>query len=351
LKRAHLIFFSIFLFLFIEIGYSTEQVLIEFFYWDPSTSNQFCPTCQPWQKVYEKFVGKKEVLDNIQNFYGNQVRIEWIEYMSEEGRKRALLYKGTKVNSIVINGEVVVADEAFNETYIKEVIDAFLGIEPPSSYEPPQPIGLIAAFSLGFFETFSPCLLALLSFVLSFTLGKTNKFKEGFLHVITFGMGFVFAVLFLAVTTIALMFYSTPILQTALMWGICVFAIVFGIVLMLFGLMNKSFQTKPIVRKLAKKYAATYAGLFMLGFLFYFLDPCIAPLLFPMLTMLQSSEVVLSLFVFCLGVILPFVAIGILAGSISKLVRSAYRHRSLIRVISGSILVVYGFYLIIFYLL
>jgi cytochrome c biogenesis protein CcdA len=55
-----------------------------------------------------------------------------------------------------------------------------------------------------------------------------------------------------------------------------------------------------------------------------------------------------------LGVIIPFIGIGLLAGSISKLARSTYRHKSKIRAISGLILIAYSIYLIVqslFYLL
>jgi len=105
------------------------------------------------------------------------------------------------------------------------------------------------------------------------------------------------------------------------------------------------------VKKLAGKYATTYIGLLLLGFIFYFLDPCIAPFAFTMLIMLQNFEFILPLLVFCLGAIIPFVGIGIVAGYASKLARSTYKHRSKIRAISGLILIVYALYLIIFILL
>jgi thiol:disulfide interchange protein len=54
----------------------------------------------------------------------------------------------------------------------------------------------------------------------------------------------------------------------------------------------------------------------------------------------------LVLLVFCLGVMVPFVGIGFLAGSISKLTRSTCRHRSEIRAISGIVLMSYAIYFI-----
>ena len=345
---AHTLFCCILILLFVSTAYPIEQVIIEFLYWDPSTSDFWCPECPPWQEAYERFLSKNETMNEIRSEYNNQVLVEWIEYHSESGQEKSQLYNITQPNSIIVDGEVKIEEE-FNETYIREVINAHLGETPPPP-NPQESFSLLAAFSLGFFETFSPCLLALLSFVLSYTVGSTTRFREGLLHVVAFGIGFVSAAVLLGVT-VTLIFISVPSLQGYLMWIACVFAILFGIIIISLALSNKSLQTKPLVQKLARKYSASYIGLLLVGFLFYFLDPCIAPLVFPMLLMLQSSGAVSRLLMFCLGVIIPFIGIGILAGSVSKLVRSTYRHRSEIRVVSGLIVIAYAIYLIIFYLI
>lgn len=208
------------------------------------------------------------------------------------------------------------------------------------------------AFSFGFFETFSPCLIILLSFILSYTVGKTSGFKESFSKVMIFGAGFLVATLLLA-AAFGLVFLSMPILQYSLMWIVCIFALVFG--LNLLGILKVPskipLQSKPIIRKLAKKYVITYAGLLLLGFIFYFLDPCIAPIFVSMMPLLLPEKLLFILSVFSLGAIIPFIGIGIFAGSISKLVRTTYKHRFKIRAISGLILIAYALYLIVSYLL
>ena len=65
--------------------------------------------------------------------------------------------------------------------------------------------------------------------------------------------------------------------------------------------------------------------------------------------LLGNSNVEVS--VFCLGAIIPFIGIGIFAGSVSKLARVTYGQRFLVRAISGLILIGYALYLIAFYLL
>jgi cytochrome c biogenesis protein CcdA len=213
---------------------------------------------------------------------------------------------------------------------------------------PYQTMGLLPvltlAFSFGFFETFSPCLIVLLSFILSFTIGETVGFKKNFSQVMIFGGGFLLAALVLGLS-FGLVFLSLPALTLSLTLGVSIFAIIFG--LNLLGVFKVPIETKPAIQKLAKKYVFTYLGLFFLGFVFYFLDPCIAPIFVSMVPLLYLTYLPLILLIFCIGAIIPFIIIGASAGSISKLTRSVYRNRTKIRAISGLILIGYALYLIV----
>lgn len=239
------------------------------------------------------------------------------------------------------------AEQVKNETNSDDnvyVHDSKIEVVAPSSSDSLAFLAIIAtAFSFGFFETFSPCLIILLSFVLTYTMGKEPHFKGSFLKVMIFGIGFVFAALLFGIA-FGLFFLSMPALQYSLTWIVCIFAVILG--LNLLGILKAPFQTKPLIKKLARKHV-TYAGLLLLGFTFYFLDPCIAPILVAMLPLLVYDVLPLVLFVFCLGTIIPFIGIGIFAGSVSKLARVTYRQRFLIRAISGLILIGYALYLIV----
>jgi len=557
--------FCVFFFVFLGIARSSNQVMIELFYWDPSTDSDFCQFCHNWIELYEGFLSKNETITNIQSDYADKVLVEWIEYESDDGQRKAASYNITSPNSVMINGEVRIEGE-FNETVLREIIDAYLihdvavlsvvpfsnsirvadvldinvtvknlgkcvesfnvtvhfdsnvvgtlfvdGLAPsientlafrwstenvtkgnytlnaradtlPDEIEidnnmrygsvvevrtsqdptirhdvaiisvipshsvvisgegvnitvtarnigtetesfdvsvycgellidtlPVEDLGpsseifltfawdtsnvtpdrylihaeagpvmnenftednvydygkvdvtprsspdsfaaiLVLAFSFGFFETFSPCLMVLLSFVLSYTVGKIVEFREGMLQVTFFGVGFVVAAVSVGLA-VGLTFLIMGTFNYMLTWIVCILAIIFG--LNLLGLFKMtSLETKPLVQKLSKKYAFTYGGLLLLGFLFYFLDPCIAPIFVAMLPLLTLEYMPLIILVFSLGVILPFVIVGVFVSSISKLVRGTYRHKSKIRAVSGLILIIYALYLIIFYLL
>lgn len=202
----------------------------------------------------------------------------------------------------------------------------------------------IMAFSFGFFETFSPCLIIMLSFIVGYTLSDNSiKFKEGFIKVMVFGIGFVLASAILGLVC-GLIFFSMPNLHFSIMLIVCAFAILFG--LNLLGLLKFPIQTKPFLSKMAKKYVIRYVGIFLLGFVFYFLDPCIAPVFISMTTILFTDMLFLVLLIFCIGALIPFFGIGISVGSISRLSRKVYKHRFVIRGLSGVILIGYALYLI-----
>lgn len=328
----------VFFFVFFGIVHSSNQVLIEFFYWDP------CPVCPKWATVHEEFLRKNETMNNIQSEYGSKVLVRWIDYESKEGQEKAASYGITFPNSLMINGEVRVQGE-FNETSLREIIEGGSDETSPTSLA----AILTLAFSFGFFETFSPCLIVLLSFVLSYSVGKMTQAKEGMLQVMFFGFGFVVAAVSVGLA-LGLMFLSMEMFRHILTWIVCVLAILFG--LNLLGLFKTThFETKPLVKRITRKYAFAYSGLFLLGFLFYFLDPCLAPIFVAMLPLLTFEYMPLIILVFSFGVIVPFIIVGVFAGSISKFARGAYRHKSKIRAVSGLILIAYALYLIIFYLL
>jgi cytochrome c biogenesis protein CcdA len=208
-------------------------------------------------------------------------------------------------------------------------------------------VALAAAFTVGFFETFSPCLIALLSFVLSYAVGEKNQFRGSMSKVVFFAVGFLAAALLLATATL-MMLSSVAQFYDVMMWGVCIIGLFFGLDLLGLDfrrLLRINIKTKPLIGNLTRKYTLTLAGLGLLGFLFYFLDPCLAPVLVVAHITKFPGYAAPSLFVFALGVLVPFVVIGMLAGSLSKLVRSTYRHRAIIRAISGMILIGYSIWI------
>jgi cytochrome c biogenesis protein CcdA len=364
--------------LFIRLAYSTEQVTIEFLYWDPSKDPDYCNTCETWIIANEDFIEKNTTLTEISNSntYVGQVSVVWKSFyisfrpyiIDPDVKSEAIKYNATGPGDRPVPNSIVIFDEkgnfttfvgyGINKTCVESIINAYLGstpLPPPSSPLPLMYV-LAGAFSFGFFEAFSPCLLILLSFVLSYSVGETTRFREGFLKVTTFGIGFIFATVLVFLASVGLVMVSLAFaFQNALTWVIFAIAVFFGLDLLglnMLKFLRLQVETKSTIQKLSRKLAFTYIGLIILGFFFYFLDPCIAPIFVVMFGTFQQALLEflpLVLLIFCIGVMIPFIGIGILAGSISKLVRGAYRHRSKIRAVSGIILIAYAIYFIIMY--
>lgn len=364
--------------LFIRMAYSADQITIKFLYHDPRGDPGYSDDCDACVFILNDYLYKNSTLANVEKDYGSQVSVSRIKSISSEGLNVTRFYNITKDNSVIIGaadgnfttiqgyytsglltmtdskGNVTTVQESFDEA-VREIIDAYIGGENPSFDISPLIALLITSYTLGFLESFSPCLIALLSFVLFYTLGKTKKFREGLLQVMTFAVGFIFAAILLGLTVQATIL-SVPSLYYTTLGIVVIFALLFGLDLLGFNiftrvlkLLNIKFETKPLVAKLSKKYMFTYSGLILLGFVFYFLDPCIAPVFVPTLSVLPLENFSLAFSIFVIGVITPFFIFGILAGYISKLARSTYRHRSKIRAVSGLILIGYAIYIIIQY--
>jgi len=158
---------------------------------------------------------------------------------------------------------------------------------------------------------------------------------------VIFGLGFVLASAILGLAC-GMIFFSMPSLQLSITQIVCAFAIIFG--LNLLGLLEIPIHTKPLLSKIAKKYSFRSFGIWLLGFVF--LDPCIAPIFVSAVSVLCTDVFFYTLSIFCIRALVPFFGIGIFVGSISKLSRKAYKYRSVLRGLSGMILIGYALYLV-----
>jgi cytochrome c biogenesis protein CcdA len=134
-----------------------------------------------------------------------------------------------------------------------------------------------------------------------------------------------------------------------LAWIICFFALFLG--LGLIGVIRIPLEAKSLLQRLTGIRFHTFGGLILLGFLFYFIDPCLAPIFFATLPVVSPGALSLLLAFFCIGLLVPFLLIGTLAGSIPRIAKVTGKHKSKIRAISGLLLIAYVLYVILFHLL
>lgn len=326
--------------------YAENVVYIEFFFLDPP-----CHTCPSWMDAWEAFKNASQLIDEIQNEYGDQVQIERVDKTTPDGIDRFNQYDLMEAQAVVINHEIKLEGDELTKKNLKNYIDAYLrGENPSANLSPSQPITAFAAFSAGLFSGLSPCLMAMLAFILSYTSGTVSNFKSGMFRVLVFGIGFILAILLLGAFFATTLASISPIYKEMMMWTVSILMILIG--LNLIGLLNVLFRLELFAQKLTKKYGTTTIGLFILGFIFYFVNLCAVPLSFTILPTLTAPGNMYLLALFSVGVLIPFLSVGIVAGgspTLAKRIIKQYRYK--IRALSGIILLVYSVWFIVFNLL
>lgn len=356
LVRLSCIFTLIFLSVLSTIAYAQSPVYVEFFYTDPSQFSNICYVCPGWKDVLSKYAAALNLVNKIETDYGDQVHVERVDKTSEEGRQRSEEYEVTLAQAVVLNHKIKLEGDQLTEEDLKKYIDAYLRGEDPTSVTV-QPVSAVFAFSTGLVSGLSPCLMAMLGFILSYTSGTVSSFKGGMFRVSVFGIGFVSALLLIGALLAAVLVWF-PSFAITMTWAASVLIIIVG--LNLVGLLPIPSALKSLGQKLgsrgrvelAQRYRATTIGLFSLGFLFYFVNFCTAPLSFSVLPTLTAPSNIYLLPLFAIGALLPFFAVGIIAGGSPALAKSiGQQHRLKIRALSGAVLLVYSVWLIGFNLL
>lgn len=215
-------------------------------------------------------------------------------------------------------------------------------------------VSVLLAFAAGFVSFLSPCVLPLVPVYLANMAGavpvKNNtegRFSSLFPHALLFVVGFTIIFVLLGALVGLLGAQIRP--QINLVSRISgVFVIIFGLQMMgIFRLpfLNRTF--KPDINPAAK---FGYIRSFLLGIGFAIgWTPCIGPTLGAILSLgVNSGQVADStwlLFIYSVGLGIPFLAAGAAIGYVTKLLKGAKRYMRAIEIFSGALLVLAGFLL------
>ena len=296
------------------------------------------------------------IVDRIEAQYENMV-ITRIETSTADGFNQWNKYGFLEVPAIVINNETKIPKEEITEEKLKTLIDEYLVEEENITEYTTEEVtrkeqeieyintdlNLPFAYSLGLFAGFSPCLMAILGFLLSFTAGTSNSAKSGMVRATVFGLGLVGSYLILGLCLLSFR-KSIPDLES--------FSFVTGVIVILIGLNLLGVLKSPVVldnyfQSSARKYAGTLGGVFFLGILFSFVKvPCTAPMLLVLLNKTITNGTVNDLallLAFSGGVLTPFIGVGLIGGyTLSKQIRS---YKVYLKKISGFALILLGLWI------
>ncbi len=277
------------------------------------------------------------IVDRIETQYNNSIIITRIETSTADGFNQWNKYGFLEVPAIVINNKTKIPKEEITKEKLKTSINEYLLEEEKNTKNSTENIlekeqyneyintdlNLPFAYSLGFFAGFSPCLMAILGFLLSFTAGTSSSTKNGMVRAVIFGLGLVSSYIVLGLCLLSFR-KSIPSLEG--------FSYITGLIIILIGLNLMGILKSPVAldnyfQNSARRYAGTLGGIFFLGILFSFVKvPCTAPMLLVLLNKTITSGTannLILLLAFSAGVLTPFIGISLIGGyALSKQIRS-----------------------------
>ncbi|GBD92795.1 thiol:disulfide interchange protein DsbD precursor [bacterium BMS3Abin05] len=215
-------------------------------------------------------------------------------------------------------------------------------------------LNLLTAFLAGIISFLSPCVLPLVPAYMSFISGisfqdmttegrRTGELKRIMLKSIVFILGFSFVFVLLGATA--------TYLGRFLLSNMHIITKIAGVVIIIFGLHTARVFQIPFLNYEKRFHTSgselSYIGTFTLGLAFAFgWSPCIGPILAAILAIASVQHTVLKgvylLFLYSLGLGIPFFLTGIATNSFLRLFSGVKKHFKTVEIVSGIFLIVIG---------
>ena len=294
-----------------------------------------CPDCELTDPL----------IADLEGAYDGVLAIEWIDVETVDGWERWNAYEFLEVPAVVINGAIKIPKEEITEENLRAAIEQSLAGAEPQEDSPPINWDIPLAYSLGLFSGFSPCLMAILGFILVYVTGSGKGLRSSLLNSLMFGLGLVAAYIVMGCCFL-LAGMSLGGFGPYLAVAAGLITILAGVNLL--GLIRLPVSTDDYVKSSIQKHATTLAGLFVLGMIFSIVKaPCAAPMLLILLNKILIDGTVQDLsllLVFGAGVLTPFLGVGVLGGYASS--SRIREYRDVIRAGSGILLIGFGVWML-----
>ena len=308
---------------------ATTTVSLEYYHMDR------CPDC----KLTDPLIA------DLEGAYDGILAIEWIDIETLEGWERWNAYEFLEVPAVVVDGTFKIPKEEITGENLRTAIEQSRAGAEPLENSPPINWDIPFAYSLGLFSGFSPCLMAILGFILVYVTGSGKGLRSSLLNSAVFGLGLVAAYIVMGCCFL-LAGMSLGGFGPYLAVAAGLITILAGVNLL--GLIRLPVSTDDYVKSSIQKHATTLAGLFVLGMIFSIVKaPCAAPMLLVLLNRILIGGTVQDLsllLVFGAGVLTPFFGVGILGGYASS--SRIREYRDVIRTGSGILLIGFGVWML-----
>jgi len=303
---------------------SKDAVTLDYFY------EEGCEACDAF----------KPHLQQLKDKYGEQLIIMEHDVFTSEGWDLFSSYGFTITPSVAINAESFVEHPETTYERLDELIENALS-GGNDIYSNLTQWSIPVAFTLGFFSSFSPCLMAVLSFILAYTAGTSKKRSEAMGKSVLFGLGLVIMYTAIALTMALLGKRLTNFkFYMSLFGSIITFILGLNLINYIVQAVEFPVSTKGFSKKMVQQFVGDkgYLGAVFLGIIFSAVKlPCAAPALVVILTQIaDKGDLVFGVVLiaaFSAGVLLPFVFIGLISGGttdVAKKVRWSGFFRNLV---------------------
>ena len=241
---------------------------------------------------------------------------------------------------------------------IQKAIEGCLAGTPVTNGGSVSAISLLGAFAAGFFSSLSPCLLAVISFIIAYTAGSGSKSLTILLKSIFFGLGITGTYMIMAVVFISagatlpryLTFYLS-LVGASVVFFLGLNLINTGLNIVALPISKKSFGQR-MTKKLVLSYGL--AGVFLLGMIFAVINiPCAAiilPILIDEALYGTAYTATLKVLLYGVGILVPFIIIGAV-GAFTKNIARDMRWNPTVRffgwVVMGGVVIIVSFWLLI----
>ncbi len=146
-----------------------------------------CPDC----KLTDPLIA------DLESAYDGALAIEWIDVETVDGWERWNAYAFLEVPAVVVDGTFKIPKEEITKESLRAAIEQSLAGAEPQENSPPIEWDIPLAYSLGLFSGFSPCLMAILGFILVYVTGSGKGLRSNLLNSVIFGLGLVAAYIIL----------------------------------------------------------------------------------------------------------------------------------------------------------
>ena len=218
-----------------------------------------------------------------------------------------------------------------------------------------QNVTVVLAFGAGVLSFLSPCVLPLVPVYLGYLTGSTIGGEEApkrstvFIHALLFGLGF---------SLVFVLLFGLPVgyLGRSLARFTDILVKIGGFVLIVFGLHTTGLIQIPFLTMERRMEVGiggspTYLRSVLVGMVFAAgWTPCVGPLLGAILTLALDAQSVWQaaffLFVYSMGLGIPFLLVALLLTTATGWLRRLNRHLHIVSVVSGAFLIIVGLLLL-----